>query len=88
MTATDYVTTIGIIAGSGKVHLAHGTGRQTILCRFGAASESTIDTIAVVPEDADVCDVLHAHQIKMSRLCKNCFSIGLRKRYAVQAAAR
>jgi len=83
MTATDYTSTIGTIAGDGKIHLAHGmSDRQTILCRFGRASERTNNTIAAVPEGADVCEVLHAHQIKMASLCKNCFSAGMRKRYA------
>ena len=79
--SANYTQTIGTITGSGKVHLAHGNGdRQNILCRFDAASEPTSHTIAEIPEDADVCVVLRANNVKMAHLCKNCFSIGLRKR--------
>lgn len=77
-----YINTIGTIANSGKVHLAHGSAQQAILCRFGHASKTIDRTIAEIPEGTDVCDVLRAHRIAAAKLCANCFSVGLRKRYA------
>lgn len=77
----DYTTTIGTVAGSGQVHLAHGTDSQHILCRFGAAKMATSVTLAEIPEGADTCDVLLDAEVKMSKLCKNCFPIRTRERY-------
>lgn len=81
-TATDYATTIGTVAGSGQVHLAQGhIDRQHILCRFGAAKTYTTETISVIPDDGDFRDTLLGAEVKISKLCKNCFSMEMRKHY-------
>lgn len=82
MTANEYQTTIGTVNEDRKVHLAAGTSDQHILCRFGVARRPTATTLAEIPEDADVCAVLLAAEIAISRLCHQCFSISLRIRYS------
>lgn len=82
MSTKDYTRTIGTVAGSGQVHLAHGISEQHILCRFGRAKRATTRTIAEIPENADICDVLLAAEVKVSKLCKQCFCIRTRKRYS------
>jgi len=86
-TTIEYSATIGTVDKDTKVHLAHGTRTQKILCRFGSKARATAVTIATLPENGDVCDTLLACEIKMSRLCKNCFSIDIRARYSATIKA-
>jgi hypothetical protein len=82
MTASTVITTIGTVAGSGKVHIALGQPAcQHITCRFGPAKLATTTTLAECPDGDDICDILLAAEVKISRLCKSCFSIRLRVRY-------
>lgn len=87
MTTSEYRTTIGTVNEDRKVHLAAGTSDQHILCRFGVARRPTTATLAEIPEDADVCAVLLAAEIAISRLCRQCFSISLRVRYSAHIKA-
>jgi hypothetical protein len=84
----EYQRTLGKVSGDAKVHLAHGLSVQKILCRFGSAARATAETLAVLPDDADTCEILLQHGIKLSALCKNCFSVKLRALYqqVIQAA--
>jgi hypothetical protein len=88
MAASEYTRTIGQIDDDRKVHLAHGISQQHILCRFGSAKRATTITLAEIADDADLCDVLLAAEVKISHLCCHCFAIRTRTQYRahIQAA--
>jgi len=87
MSTGEYTTTIGRVDSDRKVHLAHGVNDQAILCRFGAARQTTTVTLAEIPADADACDVLLAAEVAISHLCRNCFPVRTRARYSARIKA-
>lgn len=79
----EYRNTLGTVAAQdGKVHLAHGNGdNQKVLCRFGAKALCTDETLTDISNDERFTEALFRAEVKVSKLCKNCFNLRMRAEY-------
>lgn len=82
MTNAEYRATVGTVTPRGKVHLAHGSHVQRVLCGPGNRAHQTTATLAVCDPDGDVCDALLSAEIAIARLCAKCFPIRTKMRYS------